>query len=598
MSIHRIEVATKFDFLDSEAINLLHDINSLGISSIWGLRVVKIFKLEGINDNNILNDIIQKILVEDIWQEYSLDSHVIKPDKRKTVEIALNPGVMNTEVESILCAVKDIGIEGLVMAGTGKKYIFDGYPTDNEINIITDKLLMNKIIEHRVTDSEKTLLLGSTPSPTAIIPIRSLSDEELINLSEDKLWLNLSEMKTIQDYFKKLGRDPKDVELETLAQTWSEHCNHKTFNANLIINGVKQPSLMSRIKDATNNINSKRVISVFHDNSGVIKYFGKWAICGKVETHNSPSAIEPYGGAMTGSGGVFRDIAGTGKGAKVIASTDIFCFAPHDLPQEDVPPGCIHPRRLLKEIVRGVKDYGNRMGIPTINGSLHFYQRNSTGWIAKPSVIVGAYGLIPVKYAHKGAPVNGDLIITAGGKTGRDGIHGATFSSGAMTDRTEKISSGAVQIGNPIEEKRLFDAILKIRDKGYICAITDCGAGGFSSAVGEMASNRGAEIYLEKAPLKYPGLAPWEIWVSESQERMVLAIDPLNLKAVQKIFNDYNVESTVLGRITENKKLIIYFNNEIVCNLDMDFLHNGLPERTISGSWNPKELADPELKNN
>ncbi|MBI4652267.1 phosphoribosylformylglycinamidine synthase subunit PurL [Candidatus Desantisbacteria bacterium] len=596
MSIHRIEVATINSFPDSEGLNLLHDIKSFGITSVKGVRVIKIYKLEGIDNTDVLQKIINNLLVEALWQEYALDSPVISAGERKTVEIALNPGVMDTEIESILRAVKDLGIQNLKMAGTGKKYIFDGNPEDKEIDSITEKLLMNKIIQHRVITPEKTLFLGHKPRLSAVIPVRNISDEKLMELSRDKLWLALSEMKILQKYFNILKRDPTDVELETLAQTWSEHCNHKTFRANLKINNKKTPSLMSRIKDATRKVNSPRVISVFHDNSGVVDFYGQWAICGKVETHNSPSAIEPYGGAMTGSGGVFRDIAGTGKGAKVIASTDIFCFAPYDLPPEEVPPGCIHPRRLFKEIVRGVKDYGNRMGIPTVNGSVHFYQRNLTGWAAKPSVIVGAYGLIPKKFAHKGEPKKGDLVLIAGGKTGRDGIHGATFSSGAMTKSTESISSGAVQIGNPIEEKRMFEAVLKVRDRGYIRALTDCGAGGFSSAVGEMGKNTGAIIHLEKAPLKYSGLAPWEIWVSESQERMVLAIPPEFLDETQKIFSDYNVESTVLGNFSADKKLKIFYENSLVCDLDMKFLHDGLPKLTLNGTWTKKELKEPDIK--
>ncbi|MBI5418394.1 phosphoribosylformylglycinamidine synthase subunit PurL [Candidatus Poribacteria bacterium] len=593
--LHRIETITKSNYPSPEGLSILHDIKTLGISSISEVKVIKIYKLEGIEDRDILQSIANKLLVESLWQDYALDNEVIPAKGKKIVEIALNPGVMDTEIDSILHAVNDLGIKNLKIAGTGKKFIFEGNPTESEIDIIADKLLMNKTIQHRVKNPEKTLLIESSPTPTVIIPIRNISDEKLMELSKDKLWLTLDEMKIIQNYFNSIKRDPTDVELETLAQTWSEHCNHKTFKAALVINGKKQPSLMSRIVEATKKINSERIISVFHDNSGVVDFFGPWAICGKVETHNSPSAIEPYGGAMTGSGGVFRDIVGTGKGAKVVASTDIFCFAPHNTPQNEVPPGCIRPERLLKEVVRGVKDYGNRMGIPTVNGSVHFYQKDSIGWVAKPSVIVGAYGLIPKKFAKKGKAQKGDLIIAAGGKTGRDGIHGATFSSGAMTSKTEKISQGAVQIGNPIEEKRMFDAILKIRDSGYIRAITDCGAGGFSSAVGEMAEKIGAEIHLEKAPLKYPGLSPWEIWVSESQERMVLAISPKNLKNVREIFKNYNVDSTVLGNFTGDKKLKIYYKDELVCNLSMKFLHNGLPKSTINGTWNKPELTDPDL---
>ncbi|MBC7326255.1 MAG: phosphoribosylformylglycinamidine synthase, partial [Moorella sp. (in: Bacteria)] len=256
----------------------------------------------------------------------------------------------------------------------------------------------------------------------------------------------------------------------------------------------------------------------------------------------SPSAIEPYGGAMTGSGGVFRDIMGTGQGARVIASTDMFCFAPPDTPREEIPPGCLHPHYLLRRVVAGVRDYGNRMGIPTNNGSVHFHR----DFRAKPTVIVGAYGILPKDRCQKGKPRPGDLALVIGGRTGRDGIHGATFSSGEMTERTMEVNASAVQIGHPIEEKRMSDAIIEASAAGLIRAITDCGAGGFSSALGEMGAETGVRVWLERAPLKYPGLKPWEIWQSESQERMVLAVAPENLEEVLKICRGLNVEATVL----------------------------------------------------
>ena len=282
-----------------------------------------------------------------------------------------------------------------------------------------------------------------------------------------------------------------------------------------------------------------------------MSFYEGYSICGKVETHNSPSAIEPYGGAMTGSGGVFRDILGTGQGEKSIASTDIFCFANPDLSKNSLPPGCLPPDYLLKRVVDGVRDYGNRMGIPTNNGSIHFHN----DFRAKPSVIVGAYGIIPTKFAKKGKPRKGDRIIAIGGRTGRDGIHGATFSSGEMTERTITVSSSAVQIGNAIEEKKMFDAVIEARDQGLIQAITDCGAGGFSSAIGEMGERTGVKVDLSKAPLKYHGLSPWEIWVSESQERMILAVEKKNIKKLFEICKKYNVEASSLGEFTNSKKL-------------------------------------------
>jgi len=321
----------------------------------------------------------------------------------------------------------------------------------------------------------------------------------------------------------------------------------------------------------------------------VWKFDDKYGICGKVETHNSPSALDPFGGAATGSGGVFRDVAGTGQGAKVIASTDIFCVGLPDCSESDIPEGCKHPRFILKGVVRGVSYYGNPMGIPTPNGSVHFHQ----DFRCKPSIIVGSYGLIELNKAIKKAPNSGDLILVIGGKTGRDGIHGATFSSAEMTAETATVNSTAVQIGNPIEEKRTFDAILELSQKNMINAVTDCGAGGFSSAMGEMGEKTGAHVKLEKAPLKYTGLAPWEIFISESQERMVIAIDPKNLTKAKKICEKYSVESTVLGEFTGDQRLLVTYKDKTLCDLPMEFVHKGLNQMIIKGNFIPSNFKDP-----
>jgi phosphoribosylformylglycinamidine synthase len=404
-------------------------------------------------------------------------------------------------------------------------------------------------------------------------------------------------MQAIRDYFEEMGRDPTDLELEVLAQTWSEHCVHKTFRSDLIIDGQAKKPMMKRLKETSERY-SELVVSAFVDNSGVLAFYDGWAVCGKVETHNSPSAIEPYGGAMTGSGGVFRDIMGTGQGAAVVASTDMFCFAPPDLPADQVPPGCLPPDYLLRRVVAGVRDYGNRMGIPTNNGSVHFHP----DFRAKPTVIVGAYGLLPEDRARKGFPRDGDRILALGGRTGRDGIHGATFSSAEMTSETISVNSQAVQIGNAVEEKRVLDAVLACRDADLIQAITDCGAGGFSSAIGEMGEEIGATVELERAPLKYSGLAPWEIFVSESQERMVMAVAPDKVAAVEAICRTYNVEMSDLGCFEATSRLTIRYAGEVVGDLDMRFLHDGYPERRLEGRFEthpgpldlPAEPATPE----
>jgi len=579
--IQVVRVTSRNEKEDLRGIDILAELRGTSITKV---RTNRLYRLEGISKTQA-KTLAEKLFCEQINQDYSLDAPLINGKSQK-IEIAYKPGVMNPEVASIIKAAKDLGIK-LVAADSSTEYHFFGKSSQEKINEIAEKLrLLNPIVEYVVDKEPKTLLVKGKVGPTTTIPIRKLSDNELLSLSKDKLFLNLEEMKIIQNYFKTLKKDPTDCELETLAQTWSEHCAHKTFKAKLVVDGKKKEPLMSRLKKEALKHN-KNIVSAFIDNSGVMDFYDGLAICGKVETHNSPSAIEPYGGAMTGSGGVFRDVLGTGQGAKNIASTDIFCFASPSLPASDLPSGCLPPRYLLKRVVTGVRDYGNRMGIPTNNGSIHFHD----GFRAKPTIIVGAYGIIPTKRAPKGQAKTGDVVVILGGKTGRDGIHGATFSSGEMTERTISVNSSAVQIGNAIEEKRMFDAIIEARDQNLIRAIQDCGAGGFSSAIGEMGEKTGVKVDISKAPLKYQGLSPWEIWVSEAQERMVLAVPQNKLKKLMDICKKYNVEAVVLGKFDNSKKLQVYFGKELVCNLEMQFLHHGLPQRTMKASVTKVQLS-------
>lgn len=589
--IQEVRVITKEGIPDSKGEEVLYEINhALNIQSVEKVRTARVFRFEGISKNDAFY-LAEQLLAEDVFQLYKINGPVIK-DANVVLEVAYKPGVMNPEAASLMKSAKDLGITGLLAADSSWEYGFYGEGiSDEEIERIVKSLLVNATVEYIVNETPKTLVIQGTPGPTEIIPIRNMSDEELMDLSRDKLFLNLEEMKVIQDYFIGINRDPTDCEIEILAQTWSEHCVHKTFKAKLIVDGKEKKPLFRRLKDATQECGHPLVLSAFVDNSGVVEFYEGLAICGKVETHNSPSAIEPYGGAMTGSGGVFRDTVGTGLGAKVLASTDMFCFAPPDTSEKDIPPGCLHPHYLLRRVVAGVRDYGNRMGIPTNNGSVHFHR----DFRAKPTVIVGSYGILPAKTSLKGKPLPGDLVIALGGRTGRDGIHGATFSSGEMTDRTIDVNASAVQIGHPIEEKRMFDAIIVARDEGLIHAITDCGAGGFASAVGEMGSETGANIALDRAPLKYPGLSPWEILVSESQERMVLAVAPENSGRLFEICQAYNVEATVLGEFTGDGRFTATYQGDIVMDLEMEFLHNGLPQRVMQASWKRTHFEEPPV---
>ena len=426
--------------------------------------------------------------------------------------------------------------------------------------------------------------------PTSVkeIEILTADDAELMRISQEgTLSLNLDEMQTIRNHFATLGRNPTDVEIETLAQTWSEHCVHKTFKSTILYSEPgKAPEQIeglfpTYIQRATEDIAKPWCVSVFSDNAGIIEFDDTFNLVFKVETHNHPSAIEPYGGAGTGIGGVIRDSLGTGLGAKPILNTDVFCFGLPDTPYTDLPKGSLHPKRVFKGVVAGVRDYGNRMGIPTANGAILF----DTRYTANPLVFCGNVGLIPKNRCEKSVEP-GDLVVSIGGQTGRDGIHGATFSSAELDDTSETLGS-VVQIGNPIMEKKIVDALLQARDLNLYRSITDCGAGGFSSAVGEMGADIGAEVHLERVSLKYEGLAPWEIWLSEAQERMVIAVPPENLEALLKICEAEVVEATVLGTFTDTHRLQVFYEGAIVADLDMEFLHNGLPKLVKQAVWEP-----------
>lgn len=569
---------TGSDARDPLGEDLLAEVRrSLGLSALSRIRTVKVYRLEGLSEDQAA-DLAPRLLAEEIDQVWSLNAPLIQ-DADALLEVAYLPGVMNPEAASLLKAAQDLGLP-LLAADSSREYAFYGKLSAAELERIVRRLLVNPTIERVMAGEPASLRIDGEAGPTETIPLRAMDDAALLARSAAGLYLDLAEMRAIRDYFQELDRDPTDLELEVLAQTWSEHCVHKTFKADLLIDGQPKPPLMRRLKEASAR-HPELVVSAFVDNSGVLDFYEGWAVAGKVETHNSPSAIEPYGGAMTGSGGVFRDILGTGLGARVIASTDMFCFAPPDLPADEVPPGCLAPDYLLRRVVAGVRDYGNRMGIPTNNGSVHFHP----DFRAKPTVIVGAYGLLPKALAQKARPQAGDRILVMGGRTGRDGIHGATFSSAEMTAQTLTVNSQAVQIGNAVEEKRLLDALLACRDAGLIRALTDCGAGGFSSAIGEMGEELGVRVELERAPLKYPGLAPWEIFLSESQERMVLAAAPEQLPAIQRICARYNVEVTDLGCFEDSGKLRVSYEGELVGELAMSFLHGGYPKRRLEGRY-------------
>jgi phosphoribosylformylglycinamidine synthase II len=590
--LYRIEVSVKEGFADPRSEGLQKDIFDLGIKTVDRVRVNSVYLLEGKLTEEEYLAICRELLTDPIVEDFSRDDAPC-PEGARLVEVAYNPGVMDPVEESVKKGIRDLGITTVTAVRTAKKYLLWGRFSAETLKSICDKLLVNGVVQHIVARKEAVALPSADYRfRRENINIADMDDQALMDLSKGRFWLNLEEMKIIQDYFRRLGRRPTDVELETIAQTWSEHCIHKTFKSKIKLGQKTIDNLMkSTVMRVTRELDRPWCLSVFQDNAGVIDFDGRYAVCFKVETHNHPSAVEPYGGAATGIGGVIRDPLGTGLGAFPILNTDVFCFGPPDLPHEDLPKGVLHPRRIFKGVRAGVADYGNRMGIPTSNGAILFDER----YVGNPLVYCGTVGVMPAGMTQKGRQKPGDLVVVVGGKTGRDGIHGVTFASGELDKESETLSSSSVQIGNAIVEKKALDAIMQARDLGLYRRITDCGGGGLSSAVGEMGEETGVRVDLEKVPLKYAGLSYTEIWVSESQERMLLAVPPDKLEQILAIFRNEDVEATVIGTFTDNKRLQLYYQNNLVGDLDMAFLHGGLPQLQREAAWQPPQHPEPDF---
>ncbi len=515
-------------------------------------------------------------------------------EHRHVVQILSKPGVMDPVAQSAISAISDLGIHAAAVR-TLRKYWLTAID-ESDLRLLCSKVLANDAIEQVVVGPLPFdhLELGAPYEFQLVtVPLRALDDDALVRLSrEGQLYLSLVEMQTIQAHFRQLDRDPTDIELETVAQTWSEHCSHKTLAGRIAYRGPEGERtfgnmLKETIFAATNAIRQSLgeedwCVSVFADNAGIVRFDEENNIAFKVETHNHPSALEPYGGSNTGVGGVIRDTLGTGLGAKPICNTDVFCFAPPDTPLSDVPNGALNPKRVMQGVVSGVRDYGNRMGIPTVNGAIYFDPR----YLGNPLVYCGNVGLIPRDKSFKEVQP-GDYIVALGGRTGRDGIHGATFSSAELTHESESLSGGAVQIGNAITEKMVLDVLLQARDQGLYSAVTDCGAGGFSSAVGEMGEKLGAEVWLAKAPLKYDGLSYTEIWISEAQERMVLSVPAKNWENFSQLAAREGVEATVIGQFVPTGRLQLKYGEQVVGDLAMTFLHDGRPPVVRDAVYEP-----------
>lgn len=591
----RLEVTFAEGIADPLAQEAAEALSDAGLRPLDGLCRVSLFLVRGGLSRAQMTQAAEKLFHDPITEKFSLDGPVRKPRPgEKTIEIHKKPGVTDPVSQSALRGIRDLGFK-VDAVHTGTRYIVKTTAAPQVLRAAAARALANEVIEEIFTGGFPQRI-HPDPRPVKFkkvsVRLRGADDDTLRGISADgHLFLDVREMRAIRDHFEKIGREPTDVELETLAQTWSEHCVHKTFKGKIDFDGATVDSLFKTyIMRVTWELNKPWCISVFSDNAGVIDFDGKNAVCFKVETHNHPSAIEPYGGAGTGIGGVIRDPLGTGLGAKPFFNTDVFCFGYPDMQFADVPKGALHPKTVMRGVVAGVRDYGNRMGIPTINGAVCFDNR----YTGNPLVFCGNGGLMPRDKCF-GSARAGDLILVVGGRTGRDGIHGATFSSGELTHQSETTFGGAVQIGNPIVEKKMADCIIKARDLKLYRAITDCGAGGLSSAIGEMGEKLGAEVRLDKVPLKYAGLTYSEIWISEAQERMVLAVPPKNRERIARIFADEDVDATFIGKFATHKKLKLFVGSERVADLDMDFLHNGVPRFEYKAEFRPPVIREKPL---
>ncbi len=597
----RFEVYDREGFTDVHGKAVLDDIRELGIDEVTAVSSTRVFMIDGDIDEAFAQRIAQELLSDTVCQECFIGRMPVPESQQKAtiIEVHLKSGVTDPVSGSVMTAISDMG-KDVEQVRTARKFVIYGDITEQQRDLITRRVLANDCIEDVIygVDSEPpSPHLGDYKLELKKLELINLSKDQLVELSKSMdLFLDEKEMLAIQDYFKSINREPTDVELETLAQTWSEHCVHKTLKSSIDLdfNGEKitfKNLLKETVFGSTQELNKDWCISVFEDNAGVIEFDESDAICFKVETHNHPSALDPYGGASTGIGGVVRDPMGTGLGAKPIANSDVFCFGMPDMKLADVPKGVLHPRRVMKGVVAGVRDYGNRMGIPTVNGAIYFDDR----YTANPLVFCGTVGMLPNDKCFKhGKP--GDLVVVVGGRTGRDGIHGATFSSGSMTHEHEDIFSHAVQIGNAIVEKKVLDTLIQARDRDLFTSLTDCGAGGLSSAVGEMGEKLGVKVDLEKVPLKYSGLSYTEIWISEAQERMVISVEPDKIDEVLALFSSEDVEAVVIGEFTDDKKLTLSYDGTQVGQLDMEFLHDGIPKYSRQAKWHTPNLVEPDMQ--
>lgn len=605
------EISTK----DGRAVQIEKFFSDLGKNT--NVRVVDVYTSENETANN---DNFKSSLANPITQKINAELG----DFDWALEIGFLPGVTDNVGHTAEELLKLSGGENDNECFSSRLYIIKGDAAQNDVEELAAHL-SNSLIQRATIKSYDQFIKDGGMG--AVVPKVSLhnagaaadkvdldvTDAELEELGKagiknpdgsrrGPLGLSLHYLRAIKEYFAEEGRQPTDIEIETLAQTWSEHCKHTIFASP--IDDIKDGLYKHYIKRATKEIREERgeddiCVSVFSDNAGGIIFDENWLITDKVETHNSPSALDPFGGSITGIVGVNRDCLGFGQGAKPIINRYGFCLADprktfHYFRDSKKTQPILQPETIMNGVVAGVEAGGNQSGIPTPQGFVYFDDR----YVGKPLVFVGTIGLIPREINGKPGHIKkanaGDKIVMLGGRVGRDGIHGATFSSVALDEGSP---ATAVQIGDPITQKKFSDAIIKeVRDKGWYSAITDNGAGGLSSSVGEMAEQSGGfHLELEKVPLKYPGMAPWEIWISESQERMTLAVPPENTEKLIAHFAKRGCEATVIGEYTDSGRAVISWQGETIMDMSMDFLHDGNPETPLKTTFTRGGTDEPDL---
>ena len=620
---HRIEISSSIRDTRSEV--LMKKLESKGFSGLNRLKLVDVYSF----DTSLKNDEIQRVasmLTNPLSQIFELDVFSMKDKFDYVIEVGSLPGVTDNVGSTARQGIEDLLNTSLIGQGVySSQMIFLSGNLSQEDCLEIGESIANPLIQNiRVKNREDFIRDGgmgiSIPKVRLnqkpridLVALMNASDDELTIIGKQgiinsdgtrrgPLALDLNYMNSIRDYFMEQRRNPTDVELESIAQTWSEHCNHTIFADTM--DEFKKGLYKTFIQGATEKIRAAKwdddfCVSVFIDNSGVIAFDDNYLITDKVETHNSPSALDPFGGAITGIVGVNRDTIGVGLGAKPVANRYGFCFAD---PTDESPlfkgknktQRMLSPRRILEGIVEGVNEGGNQSGIPTPQGFVYFDDR----FKGKPLVFVGTVGLIPRisanRPSHEKQAMPGDYVVMVGGKVGKDGIHGATFSS-------EEMDSGspatAVQIGDPITQKKMSDAIVKeARDLGMYNSITDNGAGGLSCSVAEMAKESGGfYVDLEKVPLKYPGLDPWETWISESQERMTLSVPKDKWEGFSGLMERRGVEATVIGEFNDSGKCVVNYEGKNIMDVEMNFLHDGLPQRPMKTTFTKIEYEEPSF---